>query len=304
MNAVLKEKPRHGVFSGISDKEYHSDKSSYSSSLIKKMDVPAIAKHYMDSPPTYKEHFAIGRAIHSYILEPEKFAAQFLTGISCARRSAADKENHADWYGAHGWDSARDWIIHSKNPAATWASEFERVTGKNIVTPDQVEEIKLMSEAVFANGNARQLLENGNAEQSVYAEDPETGLNLRVRPDYDSPDFHADLKSIQAVDDYTIDRAIANFGYDVSASMYQHVFQLATGELLEDGKPRHKPFCFIFISKSAPFMCRVILLSKESMAVGWEKYVERKQRLADCLKSNEWPGYDDDLEHTLFAKRS
>ncbi len=296
MSAELKEQPRTGVFDDISDKEYHTNKSSYSSSLIKKMACPAEAKWYMDNPQPYKDHFAFGRAIHCWILEPEKFEAQFLTGISAKRNSNDTRHEWADWFSSHGWASSRDWIIRDKKPAATWNAEFERVTRKNIVTPDQIDEIKLMAESIKANNNARMLLDGGVAEQSVYATDPDTGLPLKVRPDYMNDYFISDLKSIQDVDDFTIDRAIANFGYDVSGAMYTHVTQLATSE--------YRPFCFIFISKAPPFMCRVIVLSDESARIGWDKYQELKKKLADCLASNEWPGYDDDLDHTLFAKRS
>lgn len=282
-----------GIYGGIPNAEYHATKDSYGSSTLKLMDVPALAKHRIDNPGEYKEVFRVGSAIHTYVLEPEYFNREFLTGITKARRSNDDKLAWVEWYAENGWTAADQHILIEKKPAATWNAEFERVTGKNMVTPQEIEEISLMSESVAANPNAMQLLQDGKAEQSIFWQDQETGLNLRCRPDFMN-DFCSDLKSIQTVDNYAIDRAIANLGYDVQAAMYSDGIHQITGEV--------KPFTFIFIQKTAPYLCRVISLSTESMQIGWEKYEERKRALKSCLDADSWPGIPDDLDHTLFSR--
>lgn len=295
MNAQLEPQARHGIISGLSNAEYHADKTSYSSSLIKLLDCPAKAKHYMDNGSEYKDAYRLGTAIHTLVLEPEKFDSEFLTGIDCARRSKDDKAEWAAFYKEHGFCGAYDWVIN--NPASTWNGQFSKETGKHIVSNDEISDLHEIRDAVYANPDALELLEKGAAEQSIYAQDPETGLRLRVRPDFLSEaGFISDLKSIPDVDDWSIDKAIANYGYDLSQAMYQHVTQLATGEWL--------PYCFIFVSKSKPAMCRVIALSEESAQKGWEKYQANKAKLAECLSTGEWSGWPNDLNRTLFQRKA
>jgi hypothetical protein len=279
-----------GIYSGISNSQYHADKESYSSSIIKLMGVPAEAKYAMDNPNEFKEAYRIGSAIHKFILEPDDFAAEFLTGIDCARRSKADKQAWADWYSEHGADG--DNVVD--RPAAEWNGMFVAQTSKHMVTPEEIQNIGLMAESVKSNPNAVQLLEDGLSEQSIYWVDKETGLRLRVRPDYLNDDFTSDLKSIDSLHDYAIDRAIANLSYDIQEQMYSDGVMNVTGE--------YRPFLFIFIQKKPPFMVRVIGLSEACKTRGWEKYRANVNTLSKCLESNEWYGLPDDLNHQLFQK--
>lgn len=276
-----------GIYSDIPNADYHADVGSYSSSLIKMMDVPARAKHQIDSPPEFKECFRIGSAIHKWILERDEFLAEFKVGLDCARRSKADRQSWADWFtdlGANGNE-----II--TNPANNWNGLFEQQSGISMVAPEELQALIDMAQAVAKNETAVSLLEGGEAEQSVFWKDSATGMNLRCRPDYLNGDFCSDLKSCQSVSDHAITRAFADRGYAVSQAMYQD----GVNQVLSDWRP----FVFIFVEKTAPYLVRVISLDPEAQEHAWNKYHAMKARLANCLESGRWPGLPDNLELSL-----
>ena len=281
---------RRGIFNGISNSEYHSDKDSYSSSIVKLMDCPAKALHRLQNPAPYADHYRIGTAIHTWVLEPEKFESEFLTGISCARRSKDDKTQWVMWYEENGWAGAWDFVMN--NPAEKWNPAFMEATGKNMVAPDEIESLKAMSDSIMRNPNARELLEKGRAENSIYWQDAETGLNLRCRPDFLN-DFCSDLKSCDSASRPAVMRSIYNLGYFVSDAMYREGIHSVTGEWL--------PFLYIFIEKQKPHQCVVYSLDESSQRLAHETYRNNLRKLATALETDNWPGHEDDLELPLPA---
>ena len=271
----------------MSNADYHAKKDSYSSSLIKMMDVPAEARHYMTAPREYKQCWSIGSAIHKYILEREDFSSEFLTGISEARRSSANKKDWAQWFSDQGADGSG--IV--EGAAATWNGKFEQQTGKNMVTPEEIADIKMMSDAICDDPDALQLIVGGAAESSIFWTDEDTGLRLRIRPDYFTDNFTTDLKSIESLSDASITRAIANMGYGISAAMYQDGTFNLTGN--------QTPFVFLFIQKKAPFMTRTICLDELSQSAFLQKYIGLKEKLANCIRNDVWKKRENDLSFSL-----
>lgn len=275
-----------GIYPGILNSDYHAETPPYSSSLIKKMNVPLVAQYAMDHPQPYKEAFRVGGAIHKYLLEREDFETEYLTGIDCARRSRADREEWSLWFSAHGADGFA--IIN--NPAAEWNGLFEAETGKNLVKPEEIAAIAMMAESVAASANARRLLEGGQAESSVYWTDSETELPLKCRPDYLSA-FCSDLKSCRSADPRLFANSCHELGYHISAAMYQEGLREVTGEI--------HPFLFIAIEKTPPFLCAVYKLDDAATELGRDLFHHYARKLANCLYTGEWPGLEDNLSLPL-----
>ncbi len=281
------KQPTGFIINNLSNADYHADRDSYSSTLVKAMEVPAKARHMMLNPQNTNDTFMLGSAIHKWILERDRFCDEFLTGITAARRSKADKQAWAAWFSEHGANGEA--IIEL--PAAQWNGEFEAQTGKSLVTPESLQQIIDMAESVALNPNAMELLSGGQAEQSVYWTDDETGLPLRCRPDYLNDNFISDLKSCQSVSDRALTRAIADYGYGISQAMYQDGVYQVTGVW--------RPFTFIFIEKTAPYLCRVIALDEDAQYASHAKYRQLLARLKHCLDTDTWPGIDDNLSFAM-----
>lgn len=276
---------KSGIYPGISNKYYHASEG-FSSTLIKKMSVPAIAKHHMDNPPEFKDCFRIGTAIHTYILEPSTFYDEFLTGISVGRRGKADREEWSQWFFEHGADG--DHIVSHK--ASEWNGMFEAETGKRMVTPDEIDAIKMMAASVQANPDAMKLLDGGIAEASCYWQDEETGLHLKCRPDYLSG-FVSDLKSCASALPHMVSRTMHQHGYHISQAVYLDGIMHATGQ--------YREFVFIFIEKTAPYLCACYRLDDESAELGYRQYRANLLRLAECLNTDKWPGLENNYALSL-----
>jgi len=292
MNETATKPPVTGIIQGLSNADYHADKSSYSSTLIKKMAIPAEARYAMENPGEYKESYRIGAACHAFILEPDVFKKEFKIAPKIARRSGADKMAWISFFIDNGWCEAEEFVYSNK--AAEWNPAFTAATGINFVDKEEIERINLMAKSMQSNPNAMRLLQNSVSEASVYWTD-ESGLNLRCRPDALSDSFITDLKTAERLDDYAVDRSIANFGYDLQDAMYTHGCQVASG--------KYRPFTFIFAQPKPPFMVRVIVLNEYAKEKGWDKYQANKARLKECLDSGVWAPLPDDLDHELFARK-
>lgn len=275
-----------GIYPGILNSDYHADTTSYSSTLIKKMDVPLVAKYAMDNPQPYKEVFRMGGAIHKYLLEREDFQKEYLTGIDCPRRSGANKDEWAFWFTEHGADG----LEITTHPAAEWNGLFEAQTGKNMVKPEEIAAIAMMAESAAANPNVRRLLEGGQSESSVYWTDAETELPMRCRPDYLNA-FCSDLKSVRSADPRLFANAVHEYGYHISAAMYQEGLKEVTGEI--------HPFLFIAVEKIPPFLCAVYKIDDVGAQLGKDLFHHYARKLANCLHTDKWPGLDDNLDLPL-----
>ena len=279
--------PKIGIFSDVSNVDYHADKETYSSSTVRRMDVPARARYYLDNPVEYKEPYRIGSAIHKYVLEREQFDFEFSTGLDCPRRSKADKHAWTEWFCAHGADGDRI----TTHPAAKWNELYKRETGLHIVTPEEIKMIADMAALIMADNDARALLENGQAEQSIYWIDDETGLSLRCRPDFLSA-VTTDLKSCTDASEWPVRNEIKRRKYHVQAAMYADGVYQVTGE--------YRPFVLLFIEKTPPYLCAVYRIDDKSAEQGWDLYRQYLRTLAECLKTDTWPGIPNNLALDLY----
>ena len=279
-------KVKTGIHDNISNADYHADKDSYSSSIIKFMHTPALAKYTIDNPPEYKDVFRIGTAIHTKILEPHLFDDAYFTGISVPRRGAANLSEWDEFFAKHG---AFD-ITQLK--AADWYAEFEKQTGKSILTPDELKQINDMAKSVKSNDIAVELLSSGKSEQSIYWQDEETGLNLRVRPDYLGNSI-SDLKSVKSAYAPFFAKSAYDLGYHISNAMYQDGVNQVTGE--------DKPFYFICVEKKPPYLCAVHQFNIESTKEAEKHYRSYLTKLKSCLEFDYWEGYDNEMSLSLPA---
>lgn len=229
-------------------------------------------KHYLRSPAHYlhalnnreeKKEFDFGHAVHGLVLG---------TGMGIVEIPAKVLASN----GAVSTTAAKTFIAEAradgKVPLKT--VEFERVTA--------------CAEAVLRNTAARELLEqDGAAEVSLFATDPDTGVEIRGRLDYLTGLKPIDLKTTTDATPRKIVRAITDFDYDLQAAMYRHLVHLTHGGAAVE------PMTHIYVETSAPHGVQVIPLADE----GWIRGGDRKlrtvlERHAECVANDSWPGYE------------
>jgi len=200
----------------------------------------------------------LGTAIHTALLEPERFASEYMLLKDVKDRRASEYKQAVKVYGSE---------------CTLTGPEADKVAG--------------MQEAVYANPHARELLEvDGWRELSGFAIDPDTGILCRHRPDLlTASGVMVDLKKTQDARADAFSRAVYNYRYHVQAAFYMDQYFWITGERVER-------FVFLAVEEEMPHGVKIYQLDDDAIAIGREAYRENLRTYASSEASNEWPCYD------------
>lgn len=253
---LTEEKARAGCFvTGMSNEAYHNYKGVSNSGLKLVSQSPSHYAYRSDFKET--RNMEIGSAFHTALLEPERYAAEYMTVKGIFVRTATEYKQAAKIYG-------KDKTLTDQEGAG----------------------VDVMVEAVRNNPDAYPLLsEPGYAELSAFVQDPETGVLLRCRYDWMTKTQHViDVKKTQDCQQSAFQRNAYKYGYHMQDAMYSHVFELITGEQLES-------FRFLAIEEQPP--CANILYRYDDIArlQGHREYRAALHRYAEADKTGIWEGY-------------
>lgn len=243
--------------------EYHDHPALSSTGARRLLESPARFDYLRTHPEAPRQSFDVGSAAHTKILG---------TGSP----AVAYPPEHLTPSGN----------VSTKAATVAWAEE-QRAQGLVPVSPQQMADVDAMSEAVLAHPTARVLLEQpGHAEASVFASDPETGVDMRARfdflPDPGPRPIAVDLKSALDASPRGFAKAAANHGYHVQEGHYEDtitdVMDLAG-------------FVFVVVEKDPPHLVGVYQLEREFRDAGHAAAARARRIYAECVETGEWPGY-------------
>lgn len=207
----------------------------------------------------------LGKAFHDAVLLPEVYAKEYAVSQKFDRRT---KEGKA--------------------AAEAFAQANE---GKTIIDEPTAVKVFAMATSIKTHPGAAALLEAaGEYELSLFWTDAETGIDCRLRCDKWIPDFNTafDLKTTQDASGDAFPRSIHTYGYALQAAFYLDGMNAC-------GLPA-KYFAFGCVESDAPHGRAVYQLDDESVELGRKQYRKLLNRYAECLKSNCWPSYSDQIE--------
>lgn len=164
--------------------------------------------------------------------------------------------------------------------------------GRIVLSPEQWDQLHAMAAAVHAHPAAGALLTSvpGEAEKSVYWNDPTTGVLCRCRPDWwREDDVLVDLKTTDDASPEVFAKSMANWRYDVQDPFYTDGVKIATGRNV-------KAFVFIAVEKKPPYAVGVYVLDSASREIGRAMYQQDLKVYAECLANDNWPGYGDKIQ--------
>jgi hypothetical protein len=240
-----------GIYSGISNADYHRDPALGSTSL--KTLATRTPAHYQHDKthPKFSDAFTLGTAAHSLILEGDTSSVVVVE---------AD-----NWMGKYAKGAKVEALAAGKQPllSGEWA------------------QVKGMRDSVMAHEVAGPLFAGHKAEQSVFWR--EGGLMLKCRPDAWRFDALIDLKTTVNADPNEFGKTAHNFGYHQSAAHYIDGVKAATDEEL--------PFHFVLVEKTAPYLVSVVELDIEAVNIGRQLNDRAKRIYRECVETNTWPGY-------------
>jgi hypothetical protein len=134
---------------------------------------------------------------------------------------------------------------------------FAANEGKTILQPEEWRRVTGMRRALSSEPALAPILAQGEAEVSLFARDPDTGVLLKARLDWLTPKCQLNLKSFSQTRGKSIDQTVADAlwfeGYLQQAYFYTYVWSLVTGA-------KHIDYVAAFCESAEPFETRLKVL--------------------------------------------
>lgn len=260
------EAPTLGLHSDLSNEDYHSDKTSLSSSGARKLlppSCPAKFRWEQDNPQPASKTFDYGNAAHKLVLGngPELVLVD-----------------------ADTWNTK---AVKAEVSAI-------RAEGGIPLKQHELDMVEAMAAVIRQHPLAAALLDPayGAPEQSGFWIDGPTGIRRRVRFDW-LPSIQSgrlivpDYKTAADASEEAFQRAIDKYGYNQQAPWYEEGAQALGfgGEATE--------LLFIVQEKTAPYLVNVIGLDYFAREIGRAKNRAAIEKFAECTDTGYWPGYAD-----------
>ena len=255
--------------------EYHvSELGAASSSALKELArSPAHYREWLAQPSRQTPAMAFGSAVHARVLEPAKFAAEYVVRPPMPDgRTAAGKDARA---------------------------AFEATVGdRTPLDQDDADTIEAIRAALLRHPIAARLLtaRDGVAEVTARWHDGPTGVKCRARVDLWIPSLAVavDLKTTTDASPKEFAKSVANYSYGIQQAHY------VAG--LEACGARVEAFLFVAVERTRPYGVSVFQLDTEAVEHSRERRAGLLEVKAQYLHVDRWPSYSDGIQ-TLSLPR-
>lgn len=225
----------------------------------------------------------LGRAIHTRLLEPDKYKESTLVSEPCcALIKSGDRKGEpcgksGKFVEGDPYFDGEEWFCGTHNKDGKEPADY--------VSQDEFKRIERIAEAVREHNVMNLFRRPGWSEVSlVWKED---GLTFKARLDRYSPDnpLTIDLKKCQvgAGDRDSCQKSICDYGWYRQAAIYVRGVEALTGT--------RPDFVWVFIEDNEPYDVNVIPIDEETYEIGkWEvdRVISAYKR---CLKDGNFYGY-------------
>lgn len=195
--------------------------------------------------------------------------------------------------------------------AAAFAKDQAQNPDKIVLTDDEYKQIKVMSESAKCDPMFKKLLDaKGDCEISIFVNDPDTGLKLKIRPDKiiagKNQILLCDLKSSASLDEWRADKQWLNplfkIGYGFTAAYYMYAASIFYG--VEITK-----YYFMVVSKSAElgrYPVSVFVITKDELVeLGfWQEMIETLHEFAERKASDNWLSFENFPHFNIYKDES
>jgi hypothetical protein len=283
--------PPHGIDYDFPAAEYHK--------------LPLCSKHALDTlaeyspmhlqwhrqnPPKPTAAMIFGSAVHTAVLEPEKFDAEFLVAGQCGSTVKKSGERCAN--PGIKFTEQTGWVCgtHGKGLSS-------QVDESRLISAEDKEKIVNIVRAIGFNRAASELLNaEGKNEASAFFTHPKTRTECKLRADGIRPGWECvlDIKTCENASRREFEKAIANYRYFLQAAFYQDGLKEVGIEI--------NSFVFIACEKSAPYGVATYRLMDEAIQAGREEYMRDLAIYAECERTGRWHSYDSEFQDISLSK--
>lgn len=213
---------------------------------------PLHYRHRIQEERADTPRMAIGRAVHTAVLEPDRFALEYAV-YEGARRAGKEYEAFA---------------------AAN--------AGRTILRVDEYERCLAIRDAVRTDKDARRLLRRGQPEVVLRWIDPATRLQCKARLDWLYRGELTDLKTTADVDGFTFGRLAGRMLYHGQLAYYRAGLDVLG----------HKaaPVRIVAVEADPPHDVGVFRLPDEALDAGRDMVAELLAKVRKHRRSRRWPG--------------
>lgn len=254
----------------ISDQAYHGDRTTISrSDIAAALKSPAhfLTRYQNLVPQEETPALKFGQAAHLLMLEPQEFRRRFVESPDFGdQRSVKNRELKARFL--------------SDQPPGTL-----------VLTPNEMEQLTGMTEALVKHPIASALFKDGAFERAGYFTDPETGLRCRFKPDCVSKKGSAlvDYKTCREADAKSASKNIYAYNYDLQLAYYS----LGLKQFGIDPEIR----AVVFQEKEPPYAVGVYVLDDAFMEIGERKMRLGLGRIKNSIETGDFGGYQTEAEN-------
>lgn len=258
-----------GVFRGMPAETYFAIEAMSQSGAKAMLRSPMHFRFQRDNPREPTPAMRFGTAVHTGVLEPERFDAEVVAIPAIDRRTK---------YGKAAFDV---FMATADGKLALPQADFDRC--------------RRVIDAVHRHPMARELLAGAEIETSLFWIDNRYKVPCKARVDARHHGGLIDLKTTQDASPHEWPRTVASWGYEVQAAAY-----FDGCEHLLDATPAF--FVHIAVESEPPHGVACYALQGDAIGVGRARWNMALERYAKCQESGYWPGYVDTIQSIRLPK--
>ena len=207
-----------------------------------------------------------GSALHTLVFEPETYAERFTTYTASKSKGEGARK---------AWEAFQ---------------EEAKGCGLTILDADEAERAQGCAAAVRAKASAYIAPSKGRAEIPITWTDAETGLVCKSRLDWLTINrVLVELKSTRSTDERNFANQAWKLGYFHAQMFYSMGVAATTGCTIDE-----VPFLFVAVESEPPYDVALFEPCEESRYAALEDVRKLMVRLAECQRTQRWPGrYDE-----------
>lgn len=280
------------VVSDLPIEAYHADKTALSSSGLRKAKKSLklfrlYHEGYFDDER--KTQFDFGNAFELALLDPAAFHNKVAVEDEILDQIAIENPE-----------------VKSPRSTTRYKNWFETqvALGKYIIKYDGKESFRVIEEMLrscHADATIQRLIKNIEYNYSLFWTDPDTGLQLKARPDFCQvkKNVIVDLKTTTDGSPEAFSKALANFDYP-----FQAVMQIE-GAIRSGFMTHVDDYFWLVVEKEPPFSATLYHFDPEDIRWVTDEYRYTLKIIADAIENNLYPSYSQraDNPHGILTAR-
>jgi len=279
---------KDGIYTDLSISDYHRNYTHISATSIKEAKRSLKQYKWFREGKFQKErqtHFDFGNAFELALLDKSNF----------------DKEVailQTEYWKAEALKEKPDLKVPANSKKyKDFRDAFVLENEKRYIIPDvgpqSFEYIEAMLESCYSDETIKKLISGTEYQLSIFWTDPETGLQLKTRPDIckRKKNVIVNLKTTTDGSPKAFSRDLANYDYPLQACV-EISGCIESGLMAEVDN-----YFWLLVEKEPPFNATIYEFDKADIKLCMDEYSYLINRIANAKNEDNWPGYSDQADN-------